>query len=569
MNNRNMSQKGDPLGVGGYEQFRRAARTHREDLVVRLGAEVGLRPAEMTRVRPADVTTTEDHHFLTVRDGDGARREAYLPPGVEHDVRKFADGDDEPLFSVSARRLQMLVREVAERAGETDPRLADISARDLRRRFAAALLSDGVPVHVVCALGGWDRLDRLEPLLAAPDRGAVIRAVEDAGAASASSLLRRTIGVAAELGETLAGAATGEEVERTVCERVAATEGFRFAWVTAHTGNGVTPRAAAGIGDQRVAEQVQAHAEGVAAATDDTEVRLVEGPDGPVVLVPLVREDAVSGVLAIGTTARPDDAERDLLGALGTHVGAALSAVERKRLLLADTVTELVFECPDADAVTAGLSAQLGCRVELSGVVPVGGRSLLYYLVVDGAPTDAVRAYLDDHPATVDARLMEAYGDGGLLEVVVTSAPALSLVEHGGRVRDLTAADGVATVTAELPSDADIREVVDAVVAAFPGTALTAKHETERPVETDTGFRERLSDRLSDRQGTVLQAAYHSGYFEWPRGTTAEELADSLDVSAPTLHNHLRKAQQKLLTAFLDEELTDGGTAGSGPRFDS
>ena len=26
-----------------------------------------------------------------------------------------------------------------------------------------------VPVHVVCALGGWDRLDRLEPLLAAPD----------------------------------------------------------------------------------------------------------------------------------------------------------------------------------------------------------------------------------------------------------------------------------------------------------------------------------------------------------------------------------------------------------------
>ena len=52
----------------------------------------------------------------------------------------------------------------------------------------------------------------------------------------------------------------------------------------------------------------------------------------------------------------------------------------------------------------------------------------------------------------------------------------------------------------------------------------------------------------------MLQAAYHSGYFEWPRGTTAEELADSLGVSAPTLHNHLRKAQGKLLTAFFAEE---------------
>jgi len=36
-------------------------------------------------------------------------------------------------------------------------------------------------------------------------------------------------------------------------------------------------------------------------------------------------------------------------------------------------------------------------------------------------------------------------------------------------------------------------------------------------------------------------------------GSTAEELADSIGVSSPTLHNHLRKAQQKLLTAYFDE----------------
>ncbi|WP_277542838.1 bacterio-opsin activator domain-containing protein [Haloarcula laminariae] len=547
----------DVLGARGYERLRRAAETHREDLVVRLGGEVGLRPAEMAQLRVADVETVGNHHFLAVRDGETVTRETYLPSGVEHDVRKFASAagrdDDEPLLSVSARRLQMLVGEVADRAAETEQRLADVSSRDLRWRFAADLLADGVPAHVVCALGGWERLDRLAPLLDEPDREAVVSAVDSAQTDTAPARLRRTIGVASEVGAALSEAATGQEIAETVCDRLAATEGFRFAWLAEHTGDGLTPRAIAGTGEQRVTEQRRAHGDVATDAIEGNEVRSVEGRDGPVVFVPLVREDAVSGALAVGTTAGIGDAEREALGALGAHVGAALSAVERKRLLLADTVTELTFKSTDADAVTVGLSATLDCRVELSGVVPVGGRSLLYYLVVDGASTDAVLDYVTDDPATVDARLIEDYRDGALLEVVVTAAPTLSLVENGGRIRDLTAESGEATITAELPTDTDLRGVVDTVVGAYPGTTLSAKHETERPVETDTGFRKHLSDHLSDRQATVLEAAYHSGYFEWPRGTTAEELADSLAVSAPTLHNHLRKAQQKVLTAFFAE----------------
>jgi predicted DNA binding protein len=72
-------------------------------------------------------------------------------------------------------------------------------------------------------------------------------------------------------------------------------------------------------------------------------------------------------------------------------------------------------------------------------------------------------------------------------------------------------------------------------------------------VATDAGFRETLADELTERQATALRAAYFGGYFEWPRDSTAEELADSLDVSSPTLHNHLRTAQQKLLRAFLED----------------
>ncbi|MFC7046301.1 helix-turn-helix domain-containing protein [Halobacteriaceae archaeon GCM10025711] len=56
---------------------------------------------------------------------------------------------------------------------------------------------------------------------------------------------------------------------------------------------------------------------------------------------------------------------------------------------------------------------------------------------------------------------------------------------------------------------------------------------------------------LTDRQRAALEAAYFSGYFDWPRGSTAEEIADSLGISSPTFHQHFRKAERKLLESIL------------------
>jgi hypothetical protein len=61
-----------------------------------------------------------------------------------------------------------------------------------------------------------------------------------------------------------------------------------------------------------------------------------------------------------------------------------------------------------------------------------------------------------------------------------------------------------------------------------------------------------LDDRLTQRQRTVLQTAYFADYFESPRGSTAEEVATSLDITGSTLLHHLRAGQRKLLDAYLD-----------------
>ncbi|RLM56679.1 bacterio-opsin activator [Halobellus sp. Atlit-31R] len=545
-----------------YERLRRATRTHREDLVLRLGGEVGLRPAEMTRVRLADVETQRDHRFLSVRDADGVVREAYLPAEVAHDLRKYAGSvgvaDDEPLLTVSPRRLQMLVGEVSDRVAGVD-----VSSRDLRWYFAADRLDAGVPPRVVCALGGWKRVAHLEPLLSDPDRDDVVAALtDDLGDGNTATDLRRDVALAADLGSALVGAATGAAVAQTACERLAAADGVRFAWLAERTGSGFSSRGADGVDETAVERALAAHEAAALAAVSDGDVTVERTGDGPLVLVPVAREGGAAGVLGIGTTEAVSDGRREAFAVLGTQIGHALAAVERKRLLLADTVVELDFRCPAGSSFVAGLSAALDCGVELSGVVPVAGGSLLYYLVIDGAGADPVLDRAAASDAVADARLIEDYGDGASVEVVVDASPALAAVESGARVRSLSAEDGGATVTVELPGEADVRAVVDAVTDAHPAVSLAAKRQADRPVETDEGFRKRLTDRLSDRQATVLRAAYHSGYFAWPRGSTAEELADSLDVSSPTLHNHLRKAQQKLLTAFFDDAPDSPSAAG-------
>jgi predicted DNA binding protein len=118
----------------------------------------------------------------------------------------------------------------------------------------------------------------------------------------------------------------------------------------------------------------------------------------------------------------------------------------------------------------------------------------------------------------------------------------------------MTATGGTQHVVGELSVESDLRALMDTLTAAFPATELVTKRERERPAETTSAFRSSLREELTDKQAAVLQAAYHAGYFEWPRGSTAEELADAIGITSPTLHNHLRRAEQKLLTEFFAGE---------------
>ncbi|WP_336038258.1 bacterio-opsin activator domain-containing protein [Halobacterium yunchengense] len=587
-----MGGDGPALSAADYARLRRATETHREELVVRLAGEVGLRPAELARVRPADVATVDregaTHFFLDVRDEDGdVARAAYLPADVEHDLRQYARtadvADDEPLVSVSPRRVQMLVGEVGDRAADRtgDDALAAVSTRALRRFFARRLLAEeGVDARAVQAVGGWASLGSLDQFAPAPDREAVAAAFADSslaperprddGAAGPSERFLAALDRVRAVGEAVGDAATRGGVEAAACEALVDGDPYAVAWVARRAGDefDVTYAAGASTGDVGVAGDGA-----VAAATANGDVRTTRGVGNGALgawvagsdldaaaVVPVDDGETTYGALGVGVADGAfADRERDLLADLGRRVGRAVTVVQQRKLLLADTVLEVAVETDSDASLFARAAAEHGAAFSLDGVVP-GDDALLYFVrVADAAPGD-VLSWLADESAVADCRLVRDYGDDALLEVVVTGADlARSLTERGAAVREMTATPARQRVVGDVATNVDVRGLVAALEDAFPGTELASKRERGRREESPAAFRASLHEALTEKQAAVLRAAFHAGYFEWPRGSTAEDLADAIGITSPTLHNHLRRAQQKLLSALFADDDAVGG----------
>jgi hypothetical protein len=391
-----------------------------------------------------------------------------------------------------------------------------------------------------------------------------------------------------EIIRDLVGATTREEIERTVCERLAASDLYEFTWVGERDllTDRLVHRSAAGeyegvvelLVDESGTSDGPGYLEQAVTRTGETRLvrQLVEDESVPeqirrvafarglqsAIAVPVRYGTTTYGVLGV-YAARANaftDRERKSLETLGVATGFVINAARQRNLLLSDTVVELTFRLTDAADALVAASARLACSLAVEGIVPLSEDALRCFVSVESAPPGDLLETVRDSTGIVDARVVhettaDEATDGGLLELTITEeSPLVTLVEYGATVRTVTYTEGVGWVVAELAPDEDIRIVVEAVGNRFPDSNLLAKRERERDVETAQEFRSSLHERLTDRQRTALRVAYHGGYFKSPRDSTAEELAEGLGISSPTLHYHLRAAQWKLVDAFISDD---------------
>ena len=383
-----------------------------------------------------------------------------------------------------------------------------------------------------------------------------------------------------EIAKALQDTQTRDGIESAVCTHLTDSDLYRAVWVgSRENATAVTLRTAAGI-EGATQERVSAAEHGLAANAITTgEVQVVEdiaaastqsgdGTDRPLVAarsavaaVPLTTGETTYGVLVVyaPTGATIGCRESSILADLGRLIALSIQRVHSQQSLLAATTVELEFLTPDSGGVFADVSAALDCSFTLERRVPTSSGDCLYYVRVGGADTDRVRRALAETPSVESCAVVEtaAADREPLLEVAldeVSASPLDTLADYGGAVTRAVAADGDLRFAAEMAPDVDVRAVVEAVRETAPGTELRSKQYVDRPVSTATDFQTQIRDRLTPKQAAALKTAYARGYYDWPRKSSAEELAETLDISAPTLHYRLRKAHDAVIGALFDTE---------------
>jgi integrase len=174
------------------EDLRRATASQRNDLMIQLGAYVGLRAFEIPQVRPADIKTTEAGqyrlHVPAGKDttGNGGKpRDAFLPADVERDLQRYQNAENiapkDTFIDLATDSVRKVVSRTAEKAAEMtgDDDFEKVSSHDLRRRFAQRLLVDEeLNPRVVMAVGGWDSFAAIEPYLTEPTESVIDEAFQ-------------------------------------------------------------------------------------------------------------------------------------------------------------------------------------------------------------------------------------------------------------------------------------------------------------------------------------------------------------------------------------------------------
>jgi PAS domain S-box-containing protein len=383
-------------------------------------------------------------------------------------------------------------------------------------------------------------------------------------------------GVVREITGAVIDQSSREEIEAIVCDRLADSDSYLFAW----------------IGDRDVTtETVDLRAEaGVEGYLDDITIAVgpdderSEGPTGRALrlgttqttqdiradsrydpwrgkiqeygfrssaAIPIVHENTTYGVLNVYAE-RPnafEGKERDVVDQLGKIVGHAIAAIERKRALLTDEVVELQFQIDDVFE-SLGIDAAGTEPIRLEQTVPIADDDYVFFGRTTPDGVETVEAMVEEIPFYETVTFRDD-GDETVFELRVSEPPLLSVIASlGGSVPEAVIEDGDYRLTAHLPPSGDAREVIDNVQEVYPDANLLKRRQRSIRDHGEPAVPDLMS-ALTPRQRSALQTAFHAGFFEWPRESSGEEVASLLDVSPPTFHQHLRKAERKVLESVL------------------
>lgn len=371
--------------------------------------------------------------------------------------------------------------------------------------------------------------------------------------------------------EAVIDQSTREEMEQVVCDRLAASDSYRCAWIGGvDAGPRLEGRREAGIegflaelpfasdwedptGEAPIREAVR---------TRETRIirnaQAEEHPDQlrdyarefgyrSVAVIPVTHQGIVYDVLGI-CSERPDafaEKERTVVGQLGDVIGHAIAAVDRKRALMSNDVVELDVRIPGFAAAETAAPAD---PITVDRVTPMGDDEYLVYGTAAADAMEVIESLGERRPEWKTVRTFDERDGEVRFEQRLSDPPMTSIVaDYGGNVEAGRIEDGEYSVTIQFPPGTNVRQVVDRIQETYLDVRVVSQRQVSRENPSSQHVLSALAEDLTERQRTALEAGYFGGFFEWPRHRSGEEIAESLGIGASTFHQHVRKAERKLL----------------------
>ncbi|SFR32355.1 bacterio-opsin activator domain-containing protein [Halogeometricum limi] len=498
----------------------------------------------------------DDSRFTLVNDAfaemTGYSRDALL--GTSSSLLGWADEPEDGAESVEAARTGVREGELRTADGDAIPVESNVSSFPLEdgRRGSAGVVRDIT-----------DRRARERQLERQRNQLVTLDALNE--------LVHRISAAVLE-------SSTREAIERLVCEHLAASESYEFAWFGDRDPTDETVRLRAEAGAEDDFEGFGGTADDgpagpTARALRDGEVHVVQNlTDAPsderwrnraserglrsVAAIPVGYDETLYGVLTVYSE-RPDafgDDERAVVGRLGQVVGHAINAIERKQALMSEDVVEIRFIVENAfDVVDARTATD--SEISFDRAVPVSDSVYLMYGTADGDAIDTLRALVDEVPQFESLNVFDDDAASTRFEVRLTEPPLISTIAaDGGRVESATIRGSDYHLVVHAPPSVDVNRMVEAVRDDYSNAVVRAKRHTTRTTQSVSSLESTVFEDLTEKQRAALEAAYYAGFFDWPRESSGEDVAESLGVSAPTFHQHVRIAERKLFAEMFESD---------------
>nr|WP_276203535.1 bacterio-opsin activator domain-containing protein [Haloprofundus marisrubri] len=226
----------------------------------------------------------------------------------------------------------------------------------------------------------------------------------------------------------------------------------------------------------------------------------------------------------------------------------------REERLTTEHVRYLEFRA-DQSAVPPSLRVKHGkTRIDIESIVSMPDGTTVQYMGTSDLAARAFVSAVEEVPHFLEARLLSTADGYCRLEAHSESATVSEVFGSlGGRARTVIISPEEVRFLGEIPGDVDPRLVAAGIRRFHPDVELIS----EELVYSPHLLYDVVADALTNRQMAALDAAYFSGYFDTPRATTGDELADKFGVTRQTFNQHLRKAQRTVFEYLFEKSGED------------